>query len=243
MDGLDKILQENQANHRYQVLKVDFNPNEKANDPRVYGAIWFDREAAPKDVLKESGIDGEMILILDKAYDDNAGFRFTFSLIGAAGVEWVPSIEVGSLYQIAGSFIGGVSQGKGKIEFYPIGGASGDIVPCASLGFFSEFPAGVGKAEPKRHAMAYVKTYENDITYDEYEIVLKESTLQTVIFQSRLGAQPPSYLLEYDGVSWNSPSRFMRFRDYDQRGNEEIQKALASQCDEVTLIYGNKRHE
>ena len=134
MDGLNNLIREQVMNHKYEVVGIDFFPKEKETNEKVYGAIWFDREAVKNDILREPGIDGEMIVLIDDGNPGDGSFRYLFSLIGASGVKWEPNIKVGALYQLVGNMIGGGREGKGTIEFAPLGEST-----AASLGFLSEF--------------------------------------------------------------------------------------------------------
>lgn len=135
-DMLNKIFEENAMNQRYLVTGIDFNPKEKEVDNGIFGAIWFDRECVKHDILREPGIDGEMILIRYDPIPDGGNFKCLFSIFGASDVEWQPNINVGAIYQLVGSMIAKDStKGMGTIQFID----DPDTTPCASLGFLSEF--------------------------------------------------------------------------------------------------------
>lgn len=115
MEFLNNVIEENRINLRYQVTGIDLNPKEKETNPNVYGAIWFDRECSKKDLLREPGIDGEIIYIINDATPDGANFRYLFSLVGFSGEEWVPDIKIGALYQLVGSLVSEPREGRGTI--------------------------------------------------------------------------------------------------------------------------------
>lgn len=249
MDLLNKVLKKNWEDHRYLVTRIDLDPKEKADNPKVFGAIWFDRETCKDEILREvteNPADAEMILILEDGIGDGSSFRFLFAAMGSNLIPFTPEFKVGSIWRLAGKLMGDAETGKGKITFgnpFCEGEEPGEAPPV-SLGFFSEYTGGLGKAEPKRHAKAYVRVFEEGITFDEYEVVLKESTLQPrqewLDSNSELPAYAPGYVLTYSDKRWIMPSRYIRFVDYDQLGEEAIKEAIRDQCDMIKLIYRNK---
>lgn len=235
MKSLDKIYDQNIRDQRYLCTGIDLNPKEKETNEKVYGAIWLDREAGINDILMEErppGEDGKIILLLSEALPYGGSYRFLFGNVTADQNLY---LEVGAIMRIIGSTFAVASEGSGRVESDPSGEA-----PAVSLGFYSEFPGGVGAAEPVRHAKAYVITYEQGVTYDEYEITLSEHTRQPAYAETSDGEPAPIYLLVYADMSWSMPTRFSRFRDYDKLGEDAIKAALDSQCDKIRIIYKDR---
>lgn len=121
---MEDVIDENIRNHKYALLKIDLDPKEKEDNKQVYGAIWFDREAANKDILREechNPLDEKMIVVIDDGIPDGSGFRFLFSVIGSNGMEHLPYEDseflIGSLYRVVGSMVTVPETGTGKIEF------------------------------------------------------------------------------------------------------------------------------
>ena len=143
-DYLNKVMQENWEEHRYRVMGLDLNPKEKKDNPKVYGAIWFDRECYKYEILREvtdNPLDAEMIIIVNDGIGDGSSFRYLFSVIGSKIMPFEPELKVGSIFRLAGKIIGDAESGKGKMTFGnphtkgPDPGESASV----SLGFFSEF--------------------------------------------------------------------------------------------------------
>lgn len=101
------------------VTKIDLNPKEKKDNDKVFGAIWFDHEVVKGELLREPGIDGEIICILADGFFDGASFRYLFSLVGASTVEWIANIQIGARFTLVGSMIGETSSDTGKIIEQP----------------------------------------------------------------------------------------------------------------------------
>ncbi len=120
---LKEVVDENILNQKYMVLKIDLDPKEKKENKQVYGAIWFDREAAKSEILREechNPLDEKMIVVIEAGIPDGPGFRFLFSVIGSQGLELLPyesEFLIGSLYRVVGSMESIPETGTGKIEF------------------------------------------------------------------------------------------------------------------------------
>lgn len=121
---MNDVVNENNLNHKYIMLKIDLDPKEKEENKQVYGAIWFDREAAKNDILREecfNPLDEKMIVVIDNGIPDGSGFRFLFSVIGSQLLEHIPyedsEFKIGSLYRIVGSMASVPETGTGKIEY------------------------------------------------------------------------------------------------------------------------------
>jgi hypothetical protein len=215
-----------QNQKKYQVVKVD-TPSAKDREACKSAdlVIWIDTDdIGISDIIATYPLKGEVMKVLHKEFDGANCKYFVWSNVPINRDD----INIGDLIIVVGSV-------KGEIH--------DPEVAQGTLGFFSAFPGGIGVAEPRRHAKVYVRTYEEGITFDEYEVVLKESTLQEPFVSEMNPPVPfyaPGYLLEYGGKRWIMPSRYIRFVDYDQLGEQDISEAIGSQCDMIKLIHRNK---